>query len=135
MEPTDAWALVEAAPVARLATHNPDGAIDLVPITFAVLPDRTIVSAVDHKPKRTTRLQRLANIEADPTVTLLVDFYDDDWSKLWWVRIRAKAVVVADDGVATEALASKYAQYRNRRPVGPVVRMTPIQVRAWATLP
>jgi PPOX class probable F420-dependent enzyme len=73
-----------------LATHNPSGAIDLVPITFAFVGD-TIVTAVDHKPKRTTHLQRLENIRRNPHVTVLVDQYADDWNALWWVRIRGDA--------------------------------------------
>ncbi len=57
-----------------------------MPIVFAVDGD-TVYSAVDHKPKRTTALRRLANVAENPAVALLVDDYDDaDWSRLWWVR-------------------------------------------------
>ena len=45
-----------------------------------------LYSAVDHKPKRSRALQRLENIAANPAVSLLVDDYAEDWSKLWWVR-------------------------------------------------
>ena len=87
MDETAARALVRRWPVARLATHRADGGIDLVPFVYAMTNTDTLVSAVDHKPKRTTRLQRLANIERNPDVTVLVDHYEDDWSELWWVRI------------------------------------------------
>src|SRR5205823_4279080 len=76
---------VAAARVARLATHNARGGIDLVPCAFAFVDDDTIVTAVDHKPKRTVRLQRLENIRKNSGVTVLIDHYDDDWSTLWWV--------------------------------------------------
>src|SRR5215210_939155 len=82
---------------ARLATAGRDGRPHVVPCTFAVLGDATIVSAVDHKPKRTTALRRLANIAANPRVAVLADHYADDWTKLWWARADGTAHVVAPD--------------------------------------
>jgi PPOX class probable F420-dependent enzyme len=121
-----ARAAVAEARVARLATRSAAGDVHLVPITFALVgSDRPrLVSAVDHKPKTTTRLQRLADIRADPEVSLLVDHYGEDWSSLWWVRIRGRAAVV-DAGPthveAVDALCAKYDQYRDRRPTGPAI--------------
>jgi PPOX class probable F420-dependent enzyme len=121
------------APIARLATHNPTGVIDLVPITFAFVDDDTIVTAVDHKPKRTTQLQRLENIRQNPSVTVLIDHYDDDWSKLWWVRLRGDASVVdSPDPSLVDALVAKYDQYRNRRPAGPTIVISIADVSAWS---
>ena len=86
--------LAVAAPVGRLGTVNASGGIDLVPFVFAWQPGPTplgrLVSAVDHKPKRSTRLRRFANVAARPAVTVLVDHYEEDWSRLWWVRIRGR---------------------------------------------
>ena len=65
----------------------------------------TLYSAVDEKPKRTHRLQRLRNIEVNPRVEVLIDHYDDDWSRLWWVRLRGSARIV-DDPHALELLAA-----------------------------
>ena len=114
-----------------MATHNPSGAIDLVPITFAVVDD-AIVSAVDHKPKRTSQLQRLENIRQNSDVTVLVDHYDDDWRALWWVRVRGHAsvheVVPAD---ALAALSDKYEQYRQHPPAGPAIVVRVRDVIAW----
>src|SRR5688500_6795481 len=84
------------SPIARLATIGSVGAVDLVPITFA-WHGSTVVTAVDHKPKRTRRLRRLDNVSRDPRVTVLIDHYSDEWSELWWVRLRGLAVVV-DEG-------------------------------------
>jgi PPOX class probable F420-dependent enzyme len=126
------WSRLIAAPVARLATRNASGAIDLVPFTFAALDDRTLVSAVDHKPKRTTKLQRLDNIRADAAVTVLADHYEDDWTRLWWVRARGEAIVVdepADELV--EALMAKYVQYRERPPSGPAIVIGVTQISGW----
>jgi PPOX class probable F420-dependent enzyme len=69
------------ARVARLATLRPDGAPHLVPICFALDGD-TLYTAVEHKQKRSVELQRLANISANPRVTLLADHYAEDWSTL-----------------------------------------------------
>src|ERR1044071_6131752 len=80
------------APSAVLATIDPGGAPHLVPVVFAVSGD-TIYTAVDAKRKTTQRLRRLANIEADPRVTLLVDHYADDWTQLWWARADGEATV------------------------------------------
>jgi PPOX class probable F420-dependent enzyme len=125
--------LLDVARVARLATHNARGGIDLVPCTFAFGDDDTIVTAVDHKPKRTTRLQRLENIRTNPSVTLLADHYDDDWSALWWVRARGEAHVVNEPEAALlEALVAKYEQYRDRPPAGPAIVIRVTELVGWS---
>src|SRR5262245_51996297 len=114
---------LRAARVARLATVGEDGRPHLVPVAFAAWDD-AIAIAVDHKPKRTTELQRLRNIRANPHVAVLVDHYDERWEHLWWVRADGRAVVVEDeDGRAAPVrrLCEKYPQYRQRVPEGPVI--------------
>jgi len=126
-----------AVPLARLATTSArTGAIDLVPVTFAIV-DGCFVTAVDHKPKSTRELARLANIRASGTATVLVDEWHDDWSQLWWVRMRGDAREVADMGLpvavaAIDALVAKYAQYREYRPEGPLLVVTPTDIRSWS---
>lgn len=122
-----------------MATVGADGAVRLVPICFAVV-DRWVASAVDHKPKRTGQLRRLDDIETTGSATVLVDHYDDEWSRLWWVRVRGRAVVHRDRDdeavVATlAALAAKYAQYRERPPEGAVYRIAIDEVRSWRASP
>lgn len=127
-----------AARVAGLATAGPDLRPHLVPVTFAVGggSDAVIAIAIDHKPKRSpTRLRRLANIAANPRVSLLVDEYSDDWERLWWVRADGRATVVADgpsraSGVSW--LVAKYPQYRDRPPDGPVILVAVDTWRGWA---
>jgi PPOX class probable F420-dependent enzyme len=125
---------LDRAPVARLGTVARDGAVRLVPICFAIV-DGWLAGAVDDKPKRTTELRRLDDLEATRTATVLVDHYDDDWSRLWWVRIRGRAVVHRrhdDDAVAVlAALTAKYPQYRERPPTGAVYRIAIDDVRCW----
>ena len=112
--------------VARLATVDPTGRPHVVPICFAMEGD-TLYTAVDEKPKRTRRLRRLENIEANPAVEVLIDHYDEDWTRLRWVRLRGAARIV-EGRHAVELLAGKYPQYREQPPPGPVIR---IEVRRW----
>jgi PPOX class probable F420-dependent enzyme len=133
MDAAEARRRFAAARVARLATIGPDGRPHLVPITFAAIDADTIVTAVDHKPKRTTALQRLANIERDPRVAVLADHYDDDWSKLWWVRADGVARVLRDSAAAQ--LADKYPQYRDRPPSGTVIVIEVERWSGWASAP
>lgn len=123
-----------AAPVAHLATVGAEGKPHLVPITFAVDGD-AIYFAVDAKPKRTTNLRRLRNIAANPSVAVLVDHYDDDWRRLWWVRVDGRALVLAAGPEAERAidlLAERYVQYRTARPLGPVVAITIDSITGWS---
>ncbi|HEV7973889.1 TIGR03668 family PPOX class F420-dependent oxidoreductase [Amycolatopsis sp.] len=119
-----------AARVARLATSGADGVPHLVPVTFAVVGDE-IVFAIDHKPKSTTDLRRLRNIEANSAVSFLADEYDEDWARLWWVRADGVARILsaaADRAGPVRRLREKYPQYRDRPPAGVVVATT---VSAW----
>jgi PPOX class probable F420-dependent enzyme len=117
-----------AARVARLATVDDHGQPHVVPIVFA-LERATIYSAVDAKPKSSTALRRLANIAANPQVSVLVDHYDDDWTQLWWARADGPARVQDDGGPALALLSERYAQYRDVPPAGPFIS---IQVRRWS---
>ena len=130
LEPAEARRRFAAVAVARLATVSPGGRPHLVPVTFAVDGD-LIYSAVDAKPKMTTRLARLRNIAAEPRVAMLADHYEPDWDLLWWARADGSATVLA--GAAEMAaplalLARRYPQYRAAPPGGPVIR---VQVERW----
>jgi PPOX class probable F420-dependent enzyme len=125
---------LSGSPVARLATVGEGGRPHLVPIVFAIDQD-TLYFAVDAKPKRTRELQRLKNIAANPAVAVLVDHYEDDWAKLWWVRADGIARVVIDRSEAeraTDLLAGKYWQYQKARPAGPVVAVDIDRLTGWS---
>jgi len=109
---------VRTARVARLATIDPDGRPHLVPIVF-VLDGQRLYSAVDAKPKRSRRLRRVANARERPDVTVLVDHYEGDWGRLWWVSLRGRARVLDTGEEAERALrllVDKYEQYVAGRP-------------------
>jgi PPOX class probable F420-dependent enzyme len=120
--------------VARLATIDPDGRPHLVPIVFALNGD-TLYSAVDRKPKRSRTLRRIENARARPDVTVLVDHYEEDWQRLWWIRLRGRARVL-DHGQerkhALTLLAEKYPQYADAPPDGSVLAIDIAQVRTWS---
>ncbi len=121
--------------VARLATVRADGAPHVVPLVFALV-DGTVYSAVDAKPKRTHRLQRLANVRAGSRCALLVDHYESDWSRLWWVRADGTGAVVDDPSAAhpgIEALAERHPQYREERPEGPLLVVTVERWSGWSS--
>jgi len=123
----------EQAGVARLATVDASGRPHIVPICFALEGD-TLYTAVDEKPKRSRRLKRLANIEANPHVEVLIDHYEEDWSRLWWVRLRGVARIV-EDPHAVEVLAAKYPQYRQQPPRGPVIAVAVEERSEWTASP
>ena len=118
-----------AARVGRLATVTAGGRPHVVPVCFA-LHGGTIYTAVDAKPKSTRALRRLENVRATGRASLLVDHYEEDWSRLWWVRVDGAAEVLdSDDGI--DALAAKYEQYRAARPAGPLIAIAPERWRSW----
>ena len=104
--------LVSEAGVARLGTIDPDGTPNLIPFCFALEGD-TLYSGVDQKPKTTKRLRRLENIRRDPRVMVLVDHYEDDWDRAWWVRLRGRGRVLSSEESerGKALLIAKYPQY------------------------
>jgi PPOX class probable F420-dependent enzyme len=133
----DAAKRLEAARVGRLATVTPQGRPHVVPFVFALVRDGRelrIYWAVDRKPKRSGRLRRLENLERNPAAEVLVDSYDEDWSRLWWVRARGNGRIVADAderASALAALAAKYPRYETEPPAGPVVAIDVERVSSW----
>lgn len=137
MERSEALSRLASARSGHLATMRPEGIPHLVVVTFA-LAGEVVVTAIDHKPKTTQNLQRLRNIEANPAVSFLADGYDDDWADLWWVRVDGTASVLLGGSFrdrAIAALATKYEQYRETPPAGPVIAVSTETVTGWAMTP
>jgi PPOX class probable F420-dependent enzyme len=105
----------------------------VVAVTFVVI-GLNVVHMVDEKPKTTPHLQRLRNVEATPTASLLVDHYDEEWTSLWWVRVDGEVTVEKDTRNWWEAhtrLKGKYRQYRNHPPNGPAIFLSIDHVSYW----
>jgi PPOX class probable F420-dependent enzyme len=129
---------LRSARVGRLATVTPEGRPHVVPFVFAVVQDGSALRAywaVDRKPKRSSRIRRLRNLEANPAAEVIVDGYDEDWGRLWWVRGAGSGRVVesgAERNLALEALGAKYPQYRAEPPDGPVVAIELERITSWS---
>jgi len=131
---------VETARVGRLATADADGRPSAVPICFALV-DSHIVTPVDEKPQRVSpdRLRRSRDIRENPRVTLVVDHYTEDWTRLGWVQIRGTAMHCSpeDDhhSPGVTALRRKYDQYADHDlEQRPLIRIAPGSVRSWGRL-
>ena len=134
--------LLDTWPVARLATVGAGGRPHQVPIVFARAAGR-LWSAIDAKPKGAGEPARVRNVRAHPEVSLLLDHYDADWRRLWWLRIDGTAAVVQpppgerDAGVAAgvAALRAKYPQYAAIPLLGEpptLLAIEPSARRSWA---
>jgi len=124
-----ARALLDEVPVARLGLLDERDHPRVLPVTFAVF-DGAVWSAIDHKPKRTAEPARLRRLRRRPDAALLVDRYDDDWSRLAWVELRGP-VTIHPLGPALDALAERYEQYRSEPPQGPLLRLEPRDAAWW----
>ncbi len=107
------------ARVARLGTINRDGTPHILPIVFAN-NSRHIFFAIDNKPKRSKKLRRLANIERNDKVTLLIDRYSENWQELSFLIIYARAEILSskqrkEKNLGLRQLRRKYVQYQGQR--------------------
>ncbi len=133
---------LESARAGHLATASPDGDPHLIPVVFALVGDHVYI-AIDEKPKTTLRLRRLTNIESNPRAALLVDHYDDDWSRLWWILLRGPADALwpsqwdeSEARTAISALRNKYPQYAEMGlEERPLLRLRAERVTAWSATP
>lgn len=134
--PPRASGLIRSAGIAHLATADRAGQPHVVPICFA-FDGKCFYSPIDEKPKRTApaKLKRLRNIAENPQVSLVIDHYDEDWSKLAYVLITASARILHRGGTHRRAitlLRKKYPQYRRMRiEIRPLIMITPKRITLW----
>lgn len=106
---------LERARRAHLATASAAAVPHVVPVCFAVLDTRTLVFAIDDKPKAPDRrLRRLTNLEQNPRFALLVDHWDEDWRGLGYVLVSGHGAPAHDASAraaAVDALRARYPQY------------------------
>jgi PPOX class probable F420-dependent enzyme len=123
LETLPGWAgeLLSSARVARLALLDERDLPRVLPVTFA-LWEGAVWSAIDRKPKRAAEPARVRRLRRRPEAALLVDRYDDDWSRLAWLELRG-AVTIEPLGPALDELAAKYERYRTEPPQGPLLRL------------
>ncbi|HEX3431221.1 MAG TPA: TIGR03668 family PPOX class F420-dependent oxidoreductase [Rhizomicrobium sp.] len=121
--------------IGHLATADRSGVPSVVPVCFAVADD-ALYTALDEKPKRTRRVRRLQNIEKNPELAFVADYYDEDWSALGWVMIRGRGDILesgAEFETACDLLKRRYAQYA-KMTLSPVIAIRLLEVRSWGNL-
>ena len=133
-------AFIKRLPVGRLATADAEGRPSVVPVCF-VLVDNYFYSPIDEKRKRVSwgRLKRLRNIDVNPTVSLVIDHYEADWTALGYVLVRGAAETISPRGrfakehaVVVARLRSRYPQYKKARiDEKPLIKIIPEAVTLW----
>jgi PPOX class probable F420-dependent enzyme len=132
-------AFLDTRRVGYLATADRRAAPHVVPVCFAVGRDALYV-AIDEKPKREAGrpLKRLRNIVENPAVAVVVDRYDEDWTRLGWVMLRGRAEILAGGAEHDEAqamLRSRYPQLRAMRiSERPVIALRIDRTTSWGDL-
>jgi len=138
----DVEKILKLARVARFATVDAQGRPHIVPVCYAYV-GKAFYTAVDRKPKRVSpeRLARVQNIRAESHVALLIDEYDEDWTKLWYVLIRGKAELVPESAdreraMAIRELRDKYPQYFGGMLAddAPIIRITLERITSWGKI-
>lgn len=115
-----------------LGTVHPARGVDAVPVVFVRDGDRLIVPIDTVKSKSGSRLQRLVNLEADHRCVLLLEHYEDDWSRLWWVRAHGRAVEATPTEANRAALGGGFAAYAAPASVTSVIVLTIEALTGWA---
>lgn len=133
-------AFVQVQRVGRLATADAEGHPHVVPVCYA-FDGRRFYTPLDEKPKRVeeSELRRVRNVAARHEASLLIDRYDDDWSKLGYVLVSGRAELIGpeDEGhaEAVRLLRERYVQYRAMvLETRPVIVITPERVASWGRL-
>jgi PPOX class probable F420-dependent enzyme len=130
---------LEAGRVARLATADAGGRPHVVPVCYALI-ESTVCFTIDQKPKRRpgARLKRLSNLRANPFAALVVDRYDEDWSRLGWVMVQGRAEILdsgAEHDRAQARLCARYPQLAAMRIEAlPVVAVRIDHAASWGRL-
>ncbi|HZP91270.1 MAG TPA: TIGR03668 family PPOX class F420-dependent oxidoreductase, partial [Burkholderiales bacterium] len=126
-----------AGRVARLATADARGVPHVVPVCYAVAGDSAYIT-IDEKPKRAGPLKRVRNVLENPAVALVVDRYDEDWSRLGWVMLRGRAEVLPagqEHDAAQSLLRSRYPQLQRMQIGGlPVIALRIETATSWGDL-
>ena len=125
--------------VAHLATADRQGVPHVVPVCFAIL-NRALYITIDEKPKRVVgkALKRIRNIAENPVAAVVVDRYDEDWTRLGWVMLRGRAEVLSEGAEHRDAqalLRSRYGQLNAMRIEDlPVIAVRIERVTTWGKL-
>jgi PPOX class probable F420-dependent enzyme len=114
-----------------MTTLNEDGSPHAVPVVFGVMGEE-IVSPIDHKPKSGQTLIRVKNLARDDRLTLLLDLWDEDWTRLAWCMVRGRATVDAAASIELmEVINTRYPQYAHGEVHDALIRIRPTRFSWW----
>ena len=129
--------LLNQTPVGHLATADAEGRPHVIPFCF-VYDQGHIYCVLDGKPKSAglRRLRRVRNIMDNPRVSLVIDHYEEDWSRLWYLLVHGTAELLdpcPEHASALAQLRSKYPQYRSMElDENPMIKITPERATGWS---
>jgi len=121
---------VAEARVARVGTLDESGSVHLVPLVYVVDGD-IWYSPSDAGPRP---VKRLRNVLADPRASILIDDYDEVWSRVWWVRLRGRGRMIesgAEGEHARRLLAAKYPQFGDASAASLAGPVMAVDIQAW----
>ncbi len=124
--------------VGRLATADNAGRPHVVPVCYAV-HGTTLYITIDEKPKKLERSpKRLRNLMENPAAAVMVDHYEEDWSRLGWIMLRGRGEILAsgdEHDSAQTLLRKRYPQYERMdlQPL-PVIALRIARVTTWGRL-
>jgi len=125
--------------IGHLATADSRAIPHVVPVCFTI-SQTTLYITIDEKPKRVAgpALKRISNIERNPMVAIVVDRYDEDWTRLGWVMLRGRAEILragTEHDRAQELLRSRYLQLAAMQIAEqPVIAVRLERVTSWGDL-
>ncbi len=128
--------LIKEAKVARLATVDQKLHPYVIPVVF-VFHENSFFIPLDEKTKtvNSRNLKRVKNIEKNPNVTLLIDKYQNNWKKLFFLMIHGKAKMIDGNNKLMDKihklLISKYPQYKKIGIGNSCITINPTKVTFW----
>jgi hypothetical protein len=117
-----------------LATLHAGRGVDTVPTCFVIDGDLVAIPVDRVKPKASTDLQRIRNLDSDPRASLLCEHWDPvDWLRLWWVRISLRRSDETADVVRRleAGLRRRYPQYETA-PFAAILTFRVVDVTGWS---
>jgi PPOX class probable F420-dependent enzyme len=139
---TNLRTIIDKARVARLATVDSECKPHLIPVVFVIDNDCYFIP-IDEKTKRSKpeKLKRVKNIQQNPNVALLIDEYNEDWTRLYFIIIQGKASIIGGKELeqqnelillkAHRLLSRKYFQYQKIGIGEYVIMIIPQKVITW----
>ncbi len=133
LDEAECWRRLSVARHGVLSTIHRVRGVDAVPVVFAVDRPRIVIPVDRVKPKRSTDLQRIENLNADPRCCLLVERYSDEWDDLWWVRLHGQGRPNALTDELATLLSGKYGRYADPGSLAGAIVLVATSASGWSS--